>query len=620
MKKRRFPALLTLAAAVALAFLLWLNPLLSPLPDAPGAPVVSVVSEDGSFQVRWSPSRTAGAVYELAQLSPGQAEPGPGDVVYAGGDAFFSIAARQAGEVLRFAVRAAAPGGRWGGWQTGDGSLAMLTRLPPPVFSLPSGTYPAPFSIFVTTPDPSATLELSRGESGFEPFPRPDGKLAVSALTRLAARAVRPGFMPSLPVFAEYAVGTEQTVVPGGNLLWYNQPSAVYYRGARGRTYFSWLSGAGEVQAGYYDHETASFSRPVTLKTWERLDDHGAPALLIPEKGDGKGRLLAFYALHNSPLIVRRSLRPEDTALWEPETVVDPGPCTYPRPLQMPDDALGVVYRKRTDAGVEAAERTEDLFLSRSEDGGRRWSKPVQLTDFGQGTWAYAGPPAVYGNLLFLAFNVYNARTEGMADVWFAAVDPLKGTVVRPDGSESPLLLTLKDAGLLQQNGEGVQARVWDVGAAPDGTPRVAWMRSGSGGTEAWAARFDSRWVSARVAAGTDVYYPSGIVLDGRDETRAALGVLRDGVCEIEEWVTPDGGRSWRFAFSYTRRSATHRFRPQYVKNGSDALPLFWLSADKYTKWTSFSTNLHTVVLEGVDSPLHPEPGAEGLPAAPALL
>jgi hypothetical protein len=594
-KKRYF--LITIL--LVLVLLILLQPVLFPDRSRQYAPVVSMIGEDGSFTVSWKPSDEPGTLYELAETSVERQEVRPEDVIHRGSESSLFIEGKNTGSMLRFWVRPLTINGREHLWQTSDQSLAVFTRLEPPVFSLPSKIYPEPFNVAVTSPERESLIEITINGKPYPGGPmKSKASISVESGTRLVARTVLPGYLPSLPAYAEYGVGAEHVLVPGGNLLWYNQPASEFYQGVQERTYISWLTSEMEVQVSFYDHKTKAFEKPATLRKWERLDDHGAPSMLVLKEEPDRGKLLLSYSLHNSPLYLIRSLYSEDTSAWEPEKMIDEGPCTYPRLLEMQDGSLLIIYRKRVDAEEGLKKRTETLFAAQSNDNGLNWTKPVKLLDVAEGAWVYAGPLAMYNGQVFLAYSLLDEETGLNRDVWFVRYTPGSGSYVAPDGTNKPLPIPALGTQRIAETDDGQQAQIWDVKASADGTPIIAWMLSYQDKTEAWAARWTGEWVTSRIAEGAKIYYPSGIVLDGQDSSRAALSVLRGEVSEIEEWVTPDGGRTWRMAIAYSTDSPGHQFRPQYVKNAGEQLRLLWLTATNYSKWTAFETDLHAMLMK----------------------
>jgi hypothetical protein len=147
----------------------------------------------------------------------------------------------------------------------------------------------------------------------------------------------------------------------------------------------------------------------------------------------------------------------------------------------------------------------------------------------------------------------------------------------------------------------GVRAWVWDVALTPDGHPVIVYATFPSKRRHVyWYAAFeDGRWISHRMTvAGPSISprtveqeYSGGITLDHRDPSIVYLSRKVGRWFEIERWITPDGGYSWRYQ-TVVRTPGANDVRP-IVPRGSDGGPigLLWLQGP-YRGYTKYRTSV----------------------------
>lgn len=111
------------------------------------------------------------------------------------------------------------------------------------------------------------------------------------------------------------------------------------------KTHVSWLDSTAEgfmVQIRTYDHTSRSWSPTFTIG--EAFDNHGGPALTA----DSKGYLHIVYYPHHHEMRYRKSLRPNDSSVWE---AAEPfgSKSTYPTLVCGPHDTLYFTCRRSFD-------------------------------------------------------------------------------------------------------------------------------------------------------------------------------------------------------------------------------------------------------------------------------
>ena len=166
-------------------------------------------------------------------------------------------------------------------------------------------------------------------------------------------------------------------IAEGGNMMWYNQPSAAYYKGKYSRTYFSWCDTANKINIAYYDEEHKKFSPSTTIHKWGYADDHGQPIVHIKKYGPKKGTVHAFFALHNSKLLHTSSLSAENIKKFDTISVIDADDCGYPSIIENERGQLTLFYNRNVYDTENLWSRP--IVYRTSDDNGETWSPATEL-------------------------------------------------------------------------------------------------------------------------------------------------------------------------------------------------------------------------------------------------
>ncbi len=147
----------------------------------------------------------------------------------------------------------------------------------------------------------------------------------------------------------------------------------VYHKGAKERSYVTYMDHFHDVMVTCYDYDDAEWHRPVRVDQAPIRDGHAAPAIFV----DSEGFIHTFSA--RGTIRHCRSQRPEDISQWEPTRLVGPQdkPLTYPYPIETPQSDLLLFYR------LGGAGGNSPLAVSRSTDRGTTWIAPRVLVDYG---------------------------------------------------------------------------------------------------------------------------------------------------------------------------------------------------------------------------------------------
>jgi len=410
-----------------------------------------------------------------------------------------------------------------------------------------------------------------------------------------------------------------------GAWCWFADPRAIDYHGKHRRTYLGWVSRRGDVQVGFFDQDNYRIER-TTLHERLNADDHASPALVIRPDG----RLMVFYTAHSKskiPMYVALSKRPEDIREWEPRreiTTNTPGKSgfCYPNPIQLSDEKHRLylfwrggdfkpTYSTSADGVTWAPART--FIAGRAGDGGNR-----PYCKF-----------ATNGKDRFdVAFTTGHPRNESENAIYYASYRD--GALYRADGTKIKALgdgpLTYEEADCVYDGKQHGRAWIWDVAIDGKGRPVIVYAALPEETDHRYRyARWDGqKWVDNEICAAggwfpktprgkrePEPHYSGGAVLDSSDPAWVILSRPRNGVFEIESWMTGKG-REWS-CFPITEGSSRHNVRPVVSRGlGPSDSSVFWMHGDyvHYVKFrTGIKTRLNAAGLQARELKAAPPPG-----------
>ncbi len=360
------------------------------------------------------------------------------------------------------------------------------------------------------------------------------------------------------------------------------------------------------------DHESGDV-RATVFDAFRERDDHANPAIMVrPDR-----HLLVFYSAHGGDeLLYRVSLRPEDVTSWSEPSIVplDEGPVgyglTYPNPIVLSgeDDRIFLFYR-----GHDRRPR----FVLTLEGGG--WSDEHQLVRTERGD-SYAKYASDGEKTIHIAFTYGHPQGRPSNSLYYARYRD--GRFERADGSDicdiADLPFEPADADTAYDAvAGGARAWVWDVAADSDGHPAIVYavFPRPSDHRYRYACWDGDSWIDHEITrAGPwfpdtppgqeekEVYYSGGAALDHGDPSVVYLSRSVRGVFEVERWVTPDRGRSWR-SEAVTSGSSVGNVRPVVPRHHTpDGPGLLWMSGP-YVSYTDYGTSIR--VAPAASSPVH---------------
>jgi len=359
------------------------------------------------------------------------------------------------------------------------------------------------------------------------------------------------------------------TLTVDGAWCWFAEPRAIYYKGAKEQTYFSWVTRDGHIEVASYNHETGTFSQ---YRIWENFqtDDHANPTLLI--RNDG--RIIIFMAAHFGARIYRFiSTNPEDITAWGSSYGFS-NTVTYPYPFQV-GDSICVFYRGGDDWHPRLSVSTDNgqtfdngrLFIS---GGGQR-----PYTRYFQGS----------DGSIHVAVTTGHPRNEPSNKIHYCRFKGNKvyranGTLIK-DVTSSPVDLSQLEVVYDASIGKGW---IWDIALEPEtGYPVMVyasfptdtdhryhyarWNGTSWDNTQMTEA---GRWFPQTPSGKSEPEpnYSGGIILDPDNPSIVYLSKQVNNTFEIFKYFTEDKGQTW-LEQALTRNTPGHlvNVRPIVPRN-----------------------------------------------------
>lgn len=396
-----------------------------------------------------------------------------------------------------------------------------------------------------------------------------------------------------------------------GSWCWFSDPRAIYFKGQHNRTYAGWVDSLGNIVVGYYDHDKKTIETKVLHQNLE-VDDHDNPSLFI----DGGGKLMVFYSKHDDPesIYLARSKNDENISTWEEtEQLRLNDTLTY--------QGLSNTYTYTNIC--QLASENDKLFLfwrgadykpnvSISLDSGRSWpqGKIFILPDrIYKDRRPYIKITSNNKDVIHFAFTDGHPNAEPTNSIYYAKYRD--GALYKANGEKiidwSALPLSPKLADIAYDaTVTNEKAWIWDVAENKEGNPVIVYSRFPNDSTHMYyysvwennrwnhhLLKNSGRWFPQTPAGKreSEPYYSGGIVLDHKDPSTLYLSASKNGVFEIEKWITRNGGNDWSIQ-EITSNSKSDNIRPFVIRNHppKDSLSVLWLNVKKYVHYTDYQT------------------------------
>lgn len=340
------------------------------------------------------------------------------------------------------------------------------------------------------------------------------------------------------------------TLTTNGAWCWFADPRAVYHKGTKEQTYFSWITTEGDIVVASYNHQTKEYHQHTIWKKYQE-DDHANPSLLIRDDG----RIIIFMAAHFGAKISRFiSTNPEDITSWG-EKYDFAQTVTYPYPFKM-GETIYVFYRGGS---------SWHPHLAVSTDNGETFAEPnLFITGGGQRPYTrYCQGP---DGSIHVAVTTGHPRNEANNKIHYCrfkdnAFYKADGTKIRDyvvNGTATPIEITELETVYDANTGKGW---IWDITLEPEtGYPVMVYASFPTDLDHRYHyARWNgTSWFSKQIteagrwfpqtpegAGEPEPNYSGGIIMDYDDPSTVYLSKQVKGVFEIFKYTTPDKGETW---------------------------------------------------------------------------
>jgi hypothetical protein len=380
-------------------------------------------------------------------------------------------------------------------------------------------------------------------------------------------------------------------VLAPGSWCWFGDPRALALPGTH-QTIVGWISPTGAVTVASYDSHLGVILTRVVGHLYP--DDHSSPSLFR----EPDGRITVFFSGHNGAAMhFRTTERPDDISTWGPAQDVPSQRYghrgfTYPNPVSLSGehDKLYLFVRGEdwsadfiTRTGTGAWSRVRRLIADRGQ-------RPyVKVDSDGRRTIALG---YTNGHPRETLTSVYFAEYHANA-LWTAGGQRIRTFAHIPIAPQQGQLV-------YDGRAKHVSAWVWDVALGSSGHPVVVYATFPKPTNhQYWYARWNgSRWISHFLTDGgpsispttIEKQYSGGIALNHADPTTLYLSRRIRGHFQIERWLTPDYGNTWRH--TVVAANGADNVRPVVPRGWTRGpMGLLWLRGP-YRSYTTYGTSI----------------------------
>ena len=380
-----------------------------------------------------------------------------------------------------------------------------------------------------------------------------------------------------------------------GAWSYFGDPRAISHDG---HTFTGWISTTGNVWVARYTRG-GKLSKRLIYKGLGR-DDHNNPSLVFRPDG----HLIVFFAPHSghhlpppgirpSRMRYRVSLHRYSIEEWGRVRTVPtnvPGGLgyTYPNPIQL-RDKLWLFWR---GGGWNPT-------FSYTEDG-HEWVKARELVKTGGGARPYAKYVGDGSKRIHAIFSDGNATSTPSGLHYLRYEDEKLLGMGRTLGtlSDVPLRISQLDH-VYRYSSQGGSAWPHDIALTSEGRPRIVYTRLRAGqDTFYYAYHNGGEWISRKIVEagrGREHFSSGGATLDHEDPRFVYLSRTIGTWSQVEQWFTPDEGRTWS-ARQLTANPSGFSARPVTPRGlrGANRV-LFFTGDERTTGWRKYVTRIHAL-------------------------
>jgi hypothetical protein len=336
-----------------------------------------------------------------------------------------------------------------------------------------------------------------------------------------------------------------------------------------------------------FDHATSTVPRPTILLNKKTDDAHDNPVLSL----DDQGYIWIFSPSHGTgrPTFLHKSTKPYDISSFVSKSIDN---YSYPQPWHIPGKGFLFLHTRY--------QKGRSLFWMTSPDG-EAWSKPENLSYFGQGHYQISWPQ---GQRLGTAFNFHpaplglNARTN----LYYVETTDMGKTWLTAGGIklDTPIVTTQSQSLIRNYQAEGKLVYLKDLNYDHDGNPVIMYLTSS--GFESGPKNDPRTWHTAhwtgnawdiRPITTSDSNYDFGSLYIEPGIWRM-IGATAPGPQpynpggEIQMWVSTDQGTSWTMTKQLTKDSTMNHTYPRRPYNAHPDFYALW--ADGHARQPSESS------------------------------
>ena len=162
------------------------------------------------------------------------------------------------------------------------------------------------------------------------------------------------------------------------------KPNAIYVDTVD-KTFFTWFSSntGGDIEAGYYDHDTNTSSGPYKVENLNDFDDHVAPSMLLLDNG----KFVVFwnikYTGDTNEVYCKISNNIYSVSSWGSRITVDGSGRFYPQPWQETDGTVHCFHTRKLSSTYGT------IYDSVSTNDCVSWGSHIEIIDLGSGWYIY---------------------------------------------------------------------------------------------------------------------------------------------------------------------------------------------------------------------------------------
>ncbi len=402
-----------------------------------------------------------------------------------------------------------------------------------------------------------------------------------------------------------------------GAWCWFSDPRAIYLPGDSPQIITGWVKKDGSVEVGSYNLQNQKTSAQIIYPKLE-IDDHNNPAFVVRPDG----HIMAFYTMHhNKDIYMSISSKPKDISNWKAPVTINPndttllaeyinGKYTYANPFILTEENNRIYLFGRW-LGFKPN-------MSWSDDGGTSWATAkvvVSPKPYDPGQRPYVKYYSNGKDKIHMVFTDGHPRNELTNSVYYAYYQ--NGAFYKADGAK---ICPVEELPFEPKNATKVydavptkaRAWVWDICENEEGNPVIAYTRLPEDTDHRYHyAWYDGKnWQDYEICKASkwfpqtpegeeerENFYSGGLTLDPNHPATVFLSRPVNGIFEIEQWQTGNGGKKWK-SVAITKNSRYDQVRPFVVRDlpKENKTTVLWMENEKYIHYTDYDCNIKAAV------------------------